>query len=631
MTLTPLEALKKYWGYDAFRPLQGEIIQSLLDGCDTMALMPTGGGKSICYQVPALIMDGMCIVVSPLISLMKDQVQQLIDRGIKARCLVSGISTPEQDIIINNCITGRVKLLYVSPERLRQRAFRENMRRMSISMIAVDEAHCISQWGYDFRPAYLEIAQIRAYHPQAPIIALTASATPDVVEDIQNKLLFRKNRRFFQTSFYRENIAYMVFHENDKEGKMIRIAQKMGKSGIVYVRNRRRTKELSALLIGQGIPSTYYHAGLDPKERDIAQSRWMKGDVSVIVATNAFGMGIDKPDVRYVIHMDIPSSPEAYFQEAGRAGRDGKKAFAVMLYNEKDLENLQYNFTTEYPSRQLITNIYKAICNYYQIPVGSGENCIFNFDMEGICSTYNINILELFSAAKFLEKEGLISIPDREDSESRLYIPISREDLYRFQVEQIRYSDLLTAVLRMYGGLFSDFTPVSERAIAKRLYMDESTVTRMLAHLDALKIVSYKPKRTKPSIQFTAPRINENDICLSDANYKDLKAKANSRIEAIRNYVINDSQCRSQQLLAYFGETKHNACGICDYCINKKDETSDASLRDSIISLLKAQPMRGDNILAAMNFSDEQKLKSIIRQLVDEEVVSINERLEFFI
>lgn len=590
--------------------------------------MPTGGGKSICYQVPALALDGVCIVVSPLIALMKDQVQDLTDKGIKARCITSGTTNTEQEIIFNNCIHGGVKLLYISPERLSQRVFREHFRRMNVSLIAVDEAHCIAQWGYEFRPSYLKIAEVRAYHPLTPIIALTATATPAVAQEIQNNLLFRPGSQFFRASFHRDNLAYMVFAENDKEGRMVRIAQKMGRSGIIYVRNRRRTREIASLLISHGIPTAYYHAGLDSKERDIAQNQWMKGEVDVIVATNAFGMGINNPNVRYVVHLDIPSSIEAYFQEAGRAGRDGKKAFAVILYDEKDLEMLQHNFDTEYPSKQQISNIYRALCNYYQIPVGSGENCIFNFDMEGICSTYNIKVIDLFSATKFLEREGLISIPERDEAESKIHIPISKEDLYRFQVEQARYCDLISLILRMYGGLFSDFTPISEKAIAKRLYISEEQVTNMLLHIDALKVIKYQPKRKKQAIVFTSPRIDAKDLFLSDNNYRILKEHAQARMRAIRKYVLATDQCRNQMLLSYFGEND-SQCGICDYCIQQKKNPTD--IKEQIINHLKKRPLRGEQLLAEFDDIAEKDLKDTLRQLVDQQIVSINQNLEFFV
>ena len=516
------DILKKYWGFNSFRPLQEEIIDSLLQGCDTLALLPTGGGKSICYQLPALMLDGLCLVVSPLISLMKDQVQHLRDRGIKAACLVSGTTGIEQEIVYNNCIHGKIKILYVSPERLKQQSFIEHFRQMNVSFLAVDEAHCISQWGYDFRPSYLEIAKIRAYHPHIPILALTATATPFVADDIQRQLMFASTSRRYQSSFHRRNLAYMVFHEENKMGRLLRIAHNVGGSGIIYVRNRRRTHEIANQLVANGIRATYYHAGLEPKERDSAQRRWMQGEVNVIVATNAFGMGIDKPDVRFVVHLDIPSSIEAYFQEAGRAGRDGNKAYAVLLYNDSDLDTLQQNYEHNYPSLKQITNIYRAICNYYQIPVGSGTDCQFDFNYEALCNTYRFNLLEFFSATRMLEKEGLITIPDIDESQSRIYIPLSREEVYRFQVNQPRYSDLMTLLLRMYGGLFTEFVPISEQALARKLYYDPQQIRKMLLHMDALKSIVYRPKQTKPQIVFTSPRIDVNHLYLNESNYSEL-------------------------------------------------------------------------------------------------------------
>ena len=596
-----------------------------------MVLMPTGGGKSLCYQIPALMKEGLCLVVSPLISLMKDQVQQLHDRGIKAACLVSGTSGMAQEIIFNNCIHGNIKLLYVSPERLRQRVFVEHFRQMKVSMIAVDEAHCISQWGYDFRPSYLEIACIRVHFPSVPIIALTATATPKVVSDIQQQLMFRPHSRLFQTSFYRSNLAYMVFREMDKEGRLLRIIRKTGGSGIVYVRNRRRTREIAELLTHNGIASAYYHAGLDSKERDAAQERWMKGDAMVIVATNAFGMGIDKPDVRCVVHMDIPSSIEAYFQEAGRAGRDGKKSYAVMLYNDADLETLQQNFDLSFPSRQKIAATYRAICNYYQLPIGSGENCQFDFDLEGLCGTYHISALELFNATRFLEREGLLLLPEREESESKVYVPIRREELYRFQIDHPKYSNLLLLLLRLYGGLFTDFTPISERLLARRMYMDTEQITDMLMHMDAMKVIVYQPKKKKPQIVFSSPRIDDKNLYLSDCNYKNLKDQANRLKEAMRAYVTAETGCRSNMLLGYFGEATTHTCGACDLCLAKGNESAPNSVASQILEELKKKPLRSDELMEQLPESDEKTIKKALHQLVDEGAVRINKALQFTI
>ncbi len=626
------EVLKKYWGYDSFRSLQAEIIDSLLQGCDTLALMPTGGGKSICYQVPALMLDGICLVVSPLIALMKDQVQQLQNRGIKAACLISGTTGIEQEIVYNKCIHGSIKLLYVSPERLKQQVFIEHFRQMRVSFIAVDEAHCISQWGYDFRPSYLEIAKIRAYHPKIPMLALTATATPQVADDIRRQLMFTATSRLFKSSFQRPNLAYMVFREEDKMGRLLRIAYNVGGSGIIYVRNRRRTHEIADRLVANGISATYYHAGLEPKERDIAQRRWTQGEVRAIVATNAFGMGIDKPDVRYVVHMDIPTSIEAYFQEAGRAGRDGNKAYAVLLYNDDDLDTLQRNFESNYPTRKQIANIYRAICNYYQLPIGSGTDCQFDFDFEALCSTYRFNVMEFFSAARFLEKEGLLSLPELDESQSRLYIPLSREDVYRFQVEQPRYSDLMALLLRMYGGLFSDFTPISEQVLARRLYLDPQQIRNMLLHMDALKAIIYRPRHLKPQIIFTSPRIDADDLYLTESNYTELKQQAAKRMEAIRRYVLSAEDCRSTMLLHYFGETEAAPCGSCDYCLqHKKTVSSDdtAALKARILQLIKEKPCRAEELIEQVGNIDEEHIRQMLRELVDQRLVTINKSLQF--
>ena len=574
--------------------------------------------------------DGMCLVVSPLISLMKDQVQHLKERHIKAASLTSGLTSIEQEVIYNNCIHGKIKILYVSPERLKQRVFIEHYRQMKVSLIAVDEAHCISQWGYDFRPPYLDIAKIRPFHDQVPVLALTATATPEVVEDIQSKLLFAKQRRVFQSSFSRPNLAYMVFKETDKEGRMLRIARKAGGSGIVYVRNRRRTRQVADSFVRNGIPASYYHAGMEAKERDTAQSRWMNGETSVMVATNAFGMGIDKPDVRFVIHLDIPSSIEAYFQEAGRAGRDGKKSYAVMLYDNTDIENLHNGFALSYPSQKQIANVYKAICNYYQLPIGSGADCQFDFDIEALCSTYGFNLVEMFNAARFLEREGLIALPEREEAESKIYIPLDRDELYRFQVSQPRYSDLLTLLLRMYGGMFTDFIPISERAIARRLAMDEQQVTNMLRHMHELKAINYKAKTTKPQILFSSPRIDTASLYLSESNYRILKEQARHRLEAMLEYVNATSGCRSRMLLDYFGERDSNRCGVCDLCLLSHQHSTPA-LPQQLLSLLKEQPLRANEILERMPDVEEATILKTLHLLVDEHRVSINQSLQFFV
>lgn len=566
-------------------------------GKDTLALLPTGGGKSICYQVPALAIEGICIVISPLIALMKDQVAQLNQRGIKAACLYSGMKSYEQAIVLNNSTYGNIKLLYVAPERLQSRTFIEHFRQMKVSLIAVDEAHCISQWGYDFRPSYCQISKIRQYHEEVPILALTATATPEVVSDIKDKLLFKPNHETFQTSFARKNLCYVVYHESDKLGRLLRVLNGVNGSAIIYVRNRRKTKEIASFLNGRGIPSSHYHAGLSAKERDTNQQRWMNHEVDVMVATNAFGMGIDKPDVRVVVHLDIPTSPEAYFQEAGRAGRDGMRSFAVLLYDDTDLEHLINHIDIEYPSLQQIRNAYRAICNYYNVPIGSGEGANFDLDITKISQNYRLNPLELYNSLAFLEKEGLISIPTMDETTSRLHIPIARNVLYKYQVENPRYGDLIELIVRSYGGLFTEYTPISERFLAQKCYAKESEITKTLLHLDALGIVSYKPLPTQPQIYFTCDRIDAKDIYLREENYGQLKKRAQERLNAMHHYIINNNECRSQQLLRYFGE-ESNECNNCDICItHRKRNINEDQIQQIIIETLQHHPMTINELL----------------------------------
>ena len=624
--MTPREILEKYWHYDHFRPLQEEIIDSVLAGKDTLALLPTGGGKSLCYQIPALATDGICLVISPLIALMKDQVRMLTEKHIKAKYLVSGMSHREIEIILNNCIHHDVKLLYVSPERLQSRLFIDHLRQMKVNLIAVDEAHCISQWGYDFRPPYCEIARIRQYLPNVPVIALTATATPEVVDDIRQRLGFR-NGNVFRSSHLRPSLSYSVFQEDDKVGKMMRIISNVGGSGIVYVRNRRRTLELARLLNDNNIPAAAYHAGIPIKERDQRQKEWQKSPNGVMVATNAFGMGIDKPDVRFIIHYDLPESPEAYFQEAGRAGRDGRKAYAVLLYQQSDINRLRESLETDFPAPNYIRNVYRAICNYYQIPVGSGQDCQYDFDLEKVCNSYGLNAYMVFRSLTFLEREGLICLPDHNELQSRLYITIGKEELYRFQLAHRDIGDMLTAILRLYGGLFTDFTPISESVIAQRCGKTETQVYNMLKELNRLQIAEYRPKTIKPQIIFTSPRIDIKDIYVSDRNYKDLKNAAEKRREAMIAYAENDGECRSRQLLRYFGETQSCDCGVCDVCIAKK-KTSRTRLDDEIIDILAASPLTIKQLSQRLPKIAKDELISTVRRLLDRGVLQTNQDLQ---
>ena len=630
MALSPLEILQKYWHYDDFRPLQAEIIASVLDGNDTLALLPTGGGKSVCFQVPAMAREGVTLVISPLIALMKDQVRQLRERHIPAACIIAGMGHQEIEIILNNAVFGRIKLLYVSPERLCNRTFLDHYRQMPVNMIAVDEAHCISQWGYDFRPPYLEIAQIRVHHPQAPVLALTATATPEVVHDIQEKLHFKRGK-LFQSSFLRKNLSYCVRKEQDKMGALLRIVQKVGGSGIIYVRNRRRTIEIARLLNDNDIPANAYHAGITINERNQRQQEWTASRRSVMVATNAFGMGIDKPDVRFVIHLDIPESPEAYFQEAGRAGRDGKKAFAVLIYNDTDIEMLQKGLERDFPPMSYIKNVYRGICNYYQVPVGAGQDSRFDFKLEEICHNYDFEPYAFFSSLRFLEREGLLSLPEHNELQSKLFIPIDKETLYRFQVDNRKAGDMLTTLLRLYGGIFTDFTPISEALVAKRCGMSETQVVNTLTELNRLQIVIYQKRTTNPQIVFTLPRIEIASVHISDRNYKELRQSSAKRREAMKQYVTDTTQCRTRQLLYYFGEQTDKDCQICDVCVNRHEEQSkrpadtESDLTERIMELLHKEPMTIRQLALRLPDTDREQLSEIIHELLDKEKLSMDQ------
>lgn len=627
------EILKTHWGYDSFRSMQEDIINSVLSGNDTLALMPTGGGKSVCFQVPALAMEGMCLVISPLIALMNDQVDNLQKKDISAATITSGMNRYEIEIVLNKCIHNKVKILYVSPERLKNKMFVEHLKQMKVSIIAVDEAHCISQWGYDFRPPYLEIANIRKYYPYAPIIALTATATTNVIGDIKEKLLFRKGNKVFRKSFYRDNLSYMVLAEEDKYGRMLRIIKKIGGCGIIYVRNRRRTLEIAEYLESQGLLATHYHAGLSAKDRERHQKRWQDGKVNIMVATNAFGMGIDKSNVRYVIHWDIPESVEAYFQEAGRAGRDGKQSYAVLMYNNKDINMLKDNFENSYPPLSYIQNVYKAVCNYYRIPIGAGNELAFDFNVTQICETYKFNILPFMSAIKFLEREGLISIPDTDEMISKICILTTKQDLYNFQVSHKDYDNFLKTLLRMYGGLFSDFVPINETFIAKTLHYKTSEIETMLSDLEKLKILSYKKKSDKPQIIFTSERIDTSYLYFGNSNYKYLKDNAIYRMNAMLEYITSNQQCRSKILLGYFDEKDNVAlCNKCDVCISqKKKKKEERGVKQRLLSLLATSPMTIRQIVEAIPDIPEDEIVSTIRTMIDFGKIEMNYDMQIFI
>ncbi|MCR5445078.1 MAG: RecQ family ATP-dependent DNA helicase [Bacteroidales bacterium] len=618
-----LALLKRYWGHDVFRPMQEEIVDSVCQGHDTLALMPTGGGKSLCYQLPALMREGICLVVSPLVALMKDQVQQLNNRHLKAACLVAGMSPNESVAVLYNAIAGELKFLYVSPERLRQRRFIEHFRQMKVALIAVDEAHCISQWGYDFRPPYLQIADIRVYHPETPILALTATATTEVQNDIR-QLLLMHDCRTFRASFLRDNLVYRVKQCGNKRATLLQMLQRQEGSSIIYVRSRRQTQEVARLLDASGISATYYHAGLPTAERDQRQQRWMTGQCRVMVATNAFGMGIDKPDVRMVIHLDIPNSLEAYFQEAGRAGRDGNRAEAVMLYDQSDLGKLEHDFGVDFPSLKYIRNAYKALGNYYKIPLGSGADSRYNFDLEEICSTYNFQVRDFYSACSFLEREGLIELPDRTETGSTVFIPIARDELYRFQVNHMAMGNLLQALIRLYPGLFMESTVVDEAKVAARCMMDTVDVVRMLSQMNEMHVIEYCPCPTKPQIVFLSERIDEKGIMLGEASYDQLKSAARRRLDAVRDYVTNDNLCRVRQLLAYFDETVGD-CGRCDVCASRL--LTDATEDDVLEAFKEGERYAVNDLESKLEGRGLREVRTLLRQMLDEGTLYLDDNL----
>ena len=581
----------------------------------------------MCYQLPALMLDGMCVVVSPLVALMKDQVQQLKNRKIKAACITSGMSVTQMQSVLYNAMAGELKILYVSPERLRQRMFIEHLRRMKVSFFAVDEAHCVSQWGYDFRPSYLQIADIRMYHPSAPLIALTATATAVVIKDIQERLMMR-DCHVFRGSYLRQNLTYMVQHDGNKTRRMLSYLEGCTGAAIVYVRSRRLTQAIASQLQSSGISAMYYHAGLESAERDRRQMLWMRGECRVMVATNAFGMGIDKPDVRLVLHLDIPDSLEAYFQEAGRAGRDGQKAQAVLIYDDSDVIKCRQGFSSDYPSIKYIRNVYRALCNYYKLPNGSGLDSVFDFDANDICSTYSFQMREFYSACRFLEKEGLISMPDIDETTSELYIPLQRDELYRFQVNHMAMGNLLQSVIRMYPGLFTSTTTINEDHIAQRCQMTTKDVTDMLVKMKQMHVVEYRPRTDKPQLVFTSVRVDDSHLFFAQSGYEHLKEAAYSRLEAILSYVANNDECRSRQLLAYFGETQSTDCGDCDVC--RRHRSPQISVHDAIRNLLDKNNLPVQDAVQLLECQGYADAAQALRTMLDEGELGMDKDLRLF-
>lgn len=624
--------LLKYWGYDKFRPMQEDIIQSVLDGKDTLALLPTGGGKSICFQVPAIIMPGICIVISPLIALMKDQVDNLTKKGIKAKAIYSGLHPNEIEITLNNCVYGDIKILYVSPERLQTASFKEHLKKMKVNLIAVDEAHCISQWGYDFRPPYLQIRNIRDYIQNVPVLALTATATPDVVDDIQNQLGF-KVKNLFQKSFDRKNLTYFVLNKEDKLAYLLRTVQKLKGNGIIYVRSRKKTIEIANFLLKNNIKTGYYHAGLESKIRNDQQNLWMHDKNKIIVATNAFGMGIDKPNVRFVIHLDLPDTLEAYFQEAGRAGRDEHESKALILYEKADIITLQQNFTNSYPEKDYIKKVYNALGNYLQIPEGGGKDTGFEFDIRSFCEQYSFNVTTTYNSLKFIEKEGYITYNEDPNTTSMLHFKVEKEDLYRFQIENPTTDNFIKTILRSYGGVFNDFVKISEAEIARRTNADIEKVEKMLFFLNKMQIIQYSPRKTKPFITFPIQRITSNDIFFTKDNYELRKENAEKKLKAVINYITSASKCHNQVLLSYFGECNSKRCGKCDICIERnKMELNEIEFNNILKQIKPLLQIKFHTVEELVNKTDadEDDVLKVLQWLLDNGKIQKADNMQFY-
>lgn len=618
--------LQQYWGFSIFRPLQEEIIQSVLDGNDTLALMPTGGGKSVCFQVPALIKPGICIVVSPLIALMKDQVENLKERGIKAIAIISGMGKREVDIALDNCIYGDIKFLYLSPERLLSDLVRERVRHMKVNLIAIDEAHCISQWGYDFRPPYLHLTELRELHPEIPVLALTATATERVETDIQAKLNFKKSQ-VFRKSFERKNLSYLVYNEENKLRKLISIAKNVKGSGIVYVRNRRETQEVSRQLNMQGISSDFYHAGLDTPLRMKKQAAWKSSQLRVIVATNAFGMGIDKSDVRFVVHLDLPESLEAYYQEAGRAGRDEKKAYSVLLYNNSDKLRLIKNLEQHYPSIEEIKQIYHHLGNYFQLAYGAGEGLSLEIDLADFCNRFKLDTIRTLHALKFLEHDEYIVLSETVFLPSRVRVLSGHEELYRFQVEQPAYDQFIKILLRSYGGIFDQFAGINESDLAKRLGITKNEVIQTLVKLHSLQIINFSEQTDKPQLNFVKPRVDSQHLLIDRKYHNDRYQIHKLQVEAVVRYA-ESSTCRSQQLLNYFSEIHANVCGVCDICLENKKAGKQDVITDEIVkellNELSKNPLHLNDLVGAIHKGNEKEKLAVIRMLLDAGTLKVN-------
>lgn len=618
--LTINQILTKYWGYTTFRPFQEDIINSVIANKDTLALLPTGGGKSVCYQIPALYNEGICIVVSPLIALMKDQVNDLIKRDIKAIAITSELHKREIDIALENCIYGKVKFLYLSPERLQTDIVKERVKKMKVNLIAVDEAHCISQWGYDFRPSYLKIKELRELLPKTPILALTATATNTVAKDICKQLLF-KTEHIIKGSYKRPNLSYSVITDENKIKKIISIINKVSGSGIIYVRTRKKSEAIYKQLQAEKISSAYFHAGLIPAEKDKRMQDWLLGKSQIMVATNAFGMGINKPNVRLVIHADIPESPEAYFQEAGRAGRDEKKAYAVLMSNESNKLELEKYVISSFPTLEQIKQTYHALANYYKLAIGIQNEAVFNFDIADFCSTYQLNAVTVYNSLRFLEKENYISLTENINRPAKIFIPLNKEQLYQFQVSNPHIDPFIKLLLRSYTGLFDGFVNINESDLAKRYDTSRDKIISMLTMLANNNIVNYISQSTFPQLSFNNFRVNADAIQLSNSNFSDIKLNAIKRMEWMLYYINSHHKCRSQLLLSYFDEQSDYRCGICDICLERnKLELSSYEFElvsEQIKKITKQQSLPLQSLTESIQQSKHENIVKVIRWLLD--------------
>jgi ATP-dependent DNA helicase RecQ len=627
------EILQKYWGYSSFRPLQEDIICSVADGNDTLGLLPTGGGKSVIFQVFALSRPGLCIVVTPLIALMKDQVENLKRRGIKAQAIYSGMTREEIKVAYDNITWGDYKFLYLSPERLMTERFRERLDKVNINLIAVDEAHCISQWGYDFRPSYLKVAQLRELLPDVPVLALTATATLKVVDDIQEKLIFKK-KNVLRKSFKRDNLTYKVRIEEDKTGFLIRSLKNSKGSGIIYTRSRKKTREIAEMMQKAGVSATHYHAGLSAESRNLRQESWIKGKHKIMVATNAFGMGIDKPDVRYVVHADVPDSIEAYFQEAGRAGRDGKKAVTLLLYNNSDKVKLKKGLADKFPPPDLIKRIYEALGNYLQIAIGFGKGLNYEFDLVDFSKKFRFSFIHTLSALKILEQDGYLQLTDEVNRQSMVHFRVNRDDLYKFQVANSQFDAFIKLLLRSYTGMFTEYRPINEELLAKRAGTNVEVIYKYLNTLDAHKIVHYVPKTDTPYIVFLCERVQVSRLKISKENYSERKVNYEKQVEAIIHYASSNNQCRSSLLLKYFGEKNYTRCGDCDVCLGLNSmgvsNTEFKRITDDIRLHLARKPIMQHELFFELK-GDENHNHIVLRWLLDNGsiVKRIDEKLEW--